>query len=221
MMAKASEDYDWRLGEDTTIKTTRTMLSSAANSAARAVGRRTGGLIRTAFVGCADAAPSAVAVPALASRYLPDTRRNMTVLSKQSAEEYKNLNFSERAKKTGRPVSPHVTIYSFPIGALTSIVNRVTGCALSVGAAGLGAAELLGGSGTALDLMSTLGAQGGVITAGAKFSVAFPFAYHYIGGLRHLAWDSMPDMLTNADVDKASYALAGSSVLISLGLVVV
>jgi len=201
------------------------MLSSAANTASRVAGRRTGGLIRTAFVGCADAAPSAVAAPALASRCQPDTnnvaRRNMTVLSKQSAKEYKNLNFSERAKKTGRPVSPHVTIYSFPIGALTSIVNRVTGCALSVGAAGLGAAELLGGSGTALDLMSTLGAQGGVITAGAKFSVAFPFAYHYIGGLRHLAWDSMPDMLTNADVDKASYALAGSSVLISLGLVVV
>ena len=210
------------------------MLSSAANTASRVAGRRTGGLIRTAFMGCADAAPSAVAAPALASRYQPDisttstststctpARRNMTVLSKQSAEEYKNLNFSERAKKTGRPVSPHVTIYSFPIGALTSIVNRVTGCALSVGAAGLGAAELLGGSGTALDLMSTIGAQGGVIAAGAKFSVAFPFVYHYIGGLRHLAWDSMPDMLTNADVDKASYALAGSSVLISLGLVVV
>lgn len=206
------------------------MLSSAANTASRVAGRRTGGLIRTAFVGCADAAPSAVAAPALTSRYQPDittstrsstARRNMTVLSKQSAEEYKNLNFSERAKKTGRPVSPHVTIYSFPIGALTSIVNRVTGCALSVGAAGLGAAELVGGSGTALDLMSTIGAQGGVIAAGAKFSVAFPFVYHYIGGLRHLAWDSMPDMLTNADVDKASYALAGSSVLISLGLVVV
>lgn len=205
------------------------MLSSAAHTASRVAGRRTGGLIRTAFMGCADAAaPSAVAAPALASRYQPDIstcttpgRRNMTVLSKQSAEEYKNLNFSERAKKTGRPVSPHVTIYSFPIGALTSIVNRVTGCALSVGAASLGAAELLGGSGTALDLMSTIGAQGGVIAAGAKFSVAFPFVYHYIGGLRHLAWDSMPDMLTNADVDKASYALAGSSVLISLGLVVV
>ena len=207
------------------------MLSSAAHTASRVAGRRTGGLIRTAFMGCADAAaPSAVTAPALASRYQPDittstrsstARRNMTVLSKQSAEEYKNLNFSERAKKTGRPVSPHVTIYSFPIGALTSIVNRVTGCALSVGAASLGAAELLGGSGTALDLMSTIGAQGGVIAAGAKFSVAFPFVYHYIGGLRHLAWDSMPDMLTNADVDKASYALAGSSVLISLGLVVV
>ena len=208
------------------------MLSSAANTASRVAGRRTGGLIRTAFMGCADAAaPSTVTAPALASRYQPDIsttstcttpgRRNMTVLSKQSAEEYKNLNFSERAKKTGRPVSPHVTIYSFPIGALTSIVNRVTGCALSVGAASLGAAELLGGSGTALDLMSTIGAQGGVIAAGAKFSVAFPFVYHYIGGLRHLAWDSMPDMLTNADVDKASYALAGSSVLISLGLVVV
>ena len=53
-------------------------------------------------------------------------------------------------KKTGRPLSPHVTIYSFPIAALSSITNRVTGVALSLGAAGLGAAELLGGSGTSL-----------------------------------------------------------------------
>lgn len=149
------------------------------------------------------------------------TTRSMTILSKQSAEEYKKLNFTERAKRTGRPVSPHVTIYSFPIGALTSIMNRVTGCVLSFGAAGLGAVELVGGSGTALDLMGTIGSQGGVVTAGAKFAVAFPFVYHYLGGVRHLSWDQMPDYLTNEDVDKASYALAGTSLLLSLGLVVV
>ena len=53
----------------------------------------------------------------------------------------------------------------------------------------LGAAELLGGSGTALDLMSTLGAQGGVIAAGAKFGVAFPFVYHYLGNEGVIRWD--------------------------------
>ena len=34
---------------------------------------------------------------------------------------------------TGRPVSPHVTIYKFPVGAITSITNRVTGVALTIG----------------------------------------------------------------------------------------
>jgi succinate dehydrogenase/fumarate reductase cytochrome b subunit len=71
-------------------------------------------------------------------------------------------------KKTGRPVSPHVTIYAFPVGALSSITNRVTGCALSFGAAGLGALEILVGSGTSLELMQTIGSQGFLISGGAK-----------------------------------------------------
>ena len=71
-------------------------------------------------------------------------------------------------KKTGRPVSPHVTIYAFPVGALSSITNRVTGVALSLGAAGLGAIEIVAGSGTSLELMQMIGSQGFVIAAGAK-----------------------------------------------------
>jgi succinate dehydrogenase (ubiquinone) cytochrome b560 subunit len=41
--------------------------------------------------------------------------------------------YTEKQAKLGRPVSPHVTIYKFPITALSSITNRVTGVALSVG----------------------------------------------------------------------------------------
>jgi len=117
--------------------------------------------------------------------------------------------------KTRRPVSPHVTIYSFPICALASITTRVTGCALSFGAAGLGALELIGGNGTALSLMSDIGNSGLVLSSGAKFAVAFPIVYHYFGGLRHLVWDNAPDMLTNVDVEKTSYGLIGASVLVS------
>ena len=71
-------------------------------------------------------------------------------------------------KKTGRPVSPHVTIYSFPVGAISSITNRVTGCALSLGAAGLGAVEIVAGPGTSLELMQTIGSQGFLVAAPAK-----------------------------------------------------
>lgn len=143
--------------------------------------------------------------------------RSMTILSKESGIEYKKENYSSRMAKTHRPVSPHVTIYAWPVGALTSIVNRVTGVTLSFGAAGLGAAELVGGNGAALDLMSSIGSGavgGGLVVAGAKFAVAFPFAYHYMGGARHLMWDSRPEMLTNVDVEKASWALVGASVLV-------
>ena len=72
----------------------------------------------------------------------------MTILSKESAEDYKKLNYTARMKASGRPVSPHVTIYAFPVTALSSITNRVTGCLLSVGCAGLGALELGAGSGS-------------------------------------------------------------------------
>ena len=30
-----------------------------------------------------------------------------------------------------------------------------------------------------------------LINAIVKFGVAFPFAYHFFGGLRHLAWDNV------------------------------
>ena len=124
-------------------------------------------------------------------------------------------------KKTGRPVSPHLTIYAFPVGAISSITNRVTGCALSFGAAGLGALELVGGPGTSLSLMETIGSQGFLVAAPAKFAVSFTIVYHYFGAIRHFAWDNMPDYLNNVDVPKASYLLLGSSTLVSLGLALV
>mmetsp|Transcript_20733 Transcript_20733/g.59074 ORF Transcript_20733/g.59074 Transcript_20733/m.59074 type:complete len:178 (-) Transcript_20733:192-725(-) len=147
--------------------------------------------------------------------------RSMTVLSKQSAEDYKKMNYSERMNKTGRPVSPHVTIYTFPITAISSILNRVTGVTLSFGCAGLGILELLGGSGSALHLMEAIGSSSVLLAAPAKFAVAFPLVYHYGGGLRHAIWDNMPDKLTTEQVEQASYGLLGASTVISAGLMFV
>lgn len=144
--------------------------------------------------------------------------RSMTVLSKQSAEEYKKQNYTERMSRTGRPVSPHVAIYSFPITALTSITNRVTGVALSFGCAGLGAVELINGDGSAMTLMSDIASMGPIIATTAKFTVSFPLVYHYLGGLRHLVWDKKPELLNTVSVEQASYVLAGSSIVTSLGI---
>jgi len=52
--------------------------------------------------------------------------------------------YTESQIKKGRPVSPHVTIYAFPVTALSSITNRVTGAALTAGTTGIGAAALFG-----------------------------------------------------------------------------
>ena len=112
-------------------------------------------------------------------------------------------------------MSPHVTIYAFPVGAISSITNRVTGCALSFGAAGLAAAEIVGGSGTSLSIMQTIGSQGFLVSSTAKFAVAFPVVYHFLGGIRHFSWDYTPEYLENVDVEKSSKALIGASTAIS------
>merc|ERR1712224_87743 len=142
--------------------------------------------------------------------------RSMTILSKQSGEEYKKENYSARIKLTGRPVSPHVTIYSFPITALSSITIRVTGVALSSGCFGPGALELVGGGGTAANVMEIIGDSGSLVSSSAKFCVAFPCIYHYLGAVRHYAWDKYPErFLTTEQTKQTSYALMGSSVLLS------
>ena len=121
--------------------------------------------------------------------------------------------------RTGRPVSPHVQIYSMPIGALSSITTRVTGILLSFGALGVGGIDLIGGSGSALSVMETIGDTSFFISGPAKLAVAFPIVYHSFGGLRHFVWDQFPDkFLDNDMVPKASQALFGSATLISLGL---
>lgn len=123
--------------------------------------------------------------------------------------------YSERQAKLGRPVSPHVTIYRFPLSALTSIANRVTGVSLSVGVAGIAGLALVGGDVSAV--LSGIGSVPLVGTVG-KLAVSFPLIYHYLGGVRHVVWDKNPSTLTNEDVEKASLVLIGSSVVLSLGV---
>jgi succinate dehydrogenase (ubiquinone) cytochrome b560 subunit len=64
--------------------------------------------------------------------------------------------------------------------------------------------------------MSTIG-DITVVGHVAKFAVAFPLVYHYLGGIRHVLWDRNPAMLENASVEKSSQALiAGSAALASV-----
>lgn len=135
--------------------------------------------------------------------------QNTRVLSSSAADTY-----TEKQSKTGRPVSPHVTIYAFPVTALSSITNRVTGAALTVGTTGIGALSLVGVD--VASLASTIGSS--AIGPLAKFAVGFPLVYHYVGGLRHVMWDRSPEMLTNESVERTSYMVFGGSTAISIGL---
>lgn len=124
--------------------------------------------------------------------------------------------------RTGRPVSPHVTIYALPVAAVASITTRITGVMLSFGAFGVGGLDLVAGSGASLEAMQTIGSSGFLVAAPAKFLVAFPLVYHSLGAFRHFVWDYFPDKyLNNVDVPKSSIALFGASGILSLGLVIV
>ena len=55
----------------------------------------------------------------------------------------------------------------------------------------------------------------------AKFSVAFPLVYHYMGALRHLYWDTNPEALETDQVTKLSYIFGGSAFAVSAGLAMI
>ena len=99
--------------------------------------------------------------------------------------------------KSQRPISPHVTIYKFPIPAISSIANRFCGAGLTMGMIdfylilkhlGILTAGLLSLSGPdevalALDNFKH---HLPILVPFAKMAVGGPLVYHVLSGYRHL-----------------------------------
>jgi succinate dehydrogenase / fumarate reductase, cytochrome b subunit len=88
----------------------------------------------------------------------------------------------------GRPLSPHLLIYRWPITMVMSVLHRATGLFLSVGfivlsAWLLSAADGEDAYGRFADLVQSAG--GRVLLA----LLTFAFFLHLGSGLRHLVWD--------------------------------
>ena len=86
------------------------------------------------------------------------------------------------------PLSPHLSIYRWPITMTLSILHRITGVAMSVGLIILCAWLLSAAVGAAdyervMSLLSTL--------IGRLMLIGFSFAFflHLANGVRHLVWD--------------------------------
>jgi succinate dehydrogenase (ubiquinone) cytochrome b560 subunit len=106
----------------------------------------------------------------------------------------------------GRPLSPHVSIYAFPPVAIASGAIRGTGVGLAFGFYGAGIASLAGLD--VADLMTTLGTS--PVGPLVKFTVAFPFIYHYAGAIRHFVWDFFPETtVDNKTAESSSYVMFG------------
>ncbi|ETV96110.1 succinate dehydrogenase, cytochrome b556 subunit [Aphanomyces invadans] len=146
-------------------------------------------------------------------------RSTMQTLAKavkaQAPSQVRLLSYTERQARLGRPVSPHVEIYAFPITALSSITNRVTGIAMSGGFAAVGALSIVGA-----DVPALLYSAQEVIPFFApvsKFVVAFPISYHFLCGARQAVWDNNPEVLTVPQAAPTSYALFGGAAVLGLG----
>lgn len=106
-------------------------------------------------------------------------------------------------------LSPHVTIYKFPIAALSSIATRISGVVMSTGFIGLGL-FLLSGKNADINHDSIKKYKPFGI-----FITTLPLSYHILGGIRHFILDANPKFLTNRSMTANSFLLFTSSALFS------
>lgn len=88
-----------------------------------------------------------------------------------------------------RPLSPHISIYRWPVTMVLSILHRITGVALSVGFIVLVAwlFDVASGPQAYAVFMSIMDSAIGKF---ALFGWSFAFFFHLSNGARHLLWDT-------------------------------
>ena len=126
--------------------------------------------------------------------------------------------FWQKNKNLNRPISPHMTIYSWQYTNTWSITHRATGIAWYGGVLVLAVPYMM------LPYMFPAYIEylasmnlGSVILGAGKFLISWPIVYHTLNGTRHLAWDAGYGLNLEA-LKKSAYGTVALSVLISLGL---
>lgn len=88
-----------------------------------------------------------------------------------------------------RPQSPNIQIYRPQLTSVLSIVNRITGVALSFAAVGL-VVWLIAATAGPQPYAAVQEPLGSTIGQVVLFAVTFAFFFHLCAGIRHLAWDA-------------------------------
>lgn len=125
------------------------------------------------------------------------------------------------AQRKLRPTSPHLSIYQPQIPWILSSLNRITGATLAGGLYIFGTAYLAAPLfGFILDSASMAAAFASwpvFLKVATKLTIAFPFTFHSVNGLRHLVWD-FGKGFTNQQVIKTGWTVLGLSVTSALAL---
>jgi succinate dehydrogenase / fumarate reductase cytochrome b subunit len=113
-----------------------------------------------------------------------------------------------------RPLSPHLSVYRFKYTLMTSILNRMTGVALSLGLLVLVYWLMAVATGT----RSYVHAQA-ILSLGIfkliYAGVLIAFCYHLVAGIRHLIWDTGRG-LERAQAQRSAWIVACVSVALML-----
>ena len=88
-----------------------------------------------------------------------------------------------------RPLSPHISIYRWPVTMVTSILHRGTGLAMSVGLV-LFVFWLADAASGPESYAAFAGAMGSTFGRILLIGWSFAFFYHLSNGIRHLVWDT-------------------------------
>lgn len=115
-----------------------------------------------------------------------------------------------------RPLSPHLTIYRWPITMTMSILHRITGGALYVGT--LLVAWWLIAAATSESYFTLVD---GIMRSWFGLLVLFGFTWamfhHLLGGIRHFIWDTGAG-LEKHTASKLGWATIAGSVLLTLAV---
>jgi succinate dehydrogenase / fumarate reductase cytochrome b subunit len=111
-----------------------------------------------------------------------------------------------------RPLSPHISIYRWPITMASSILHRATGIGMAVGYIVFVAWLFDAASGP--DAYSTfLGAMDTTFGCVLLVGWSYAFFYHLSNGIRHLVWDTGRGFEKEQATASAWFVIAASIVL--------
>lgn len=117
-----------------------------------------------------------------------------------------------------RPQSPHLTIYKPQLTSMLSITHRGTGIALTGYAAIFAVSALTCTNGPDAIISAIQGLNlGAASLAVLKITLAFPFAFHTVNGVRHLFWD-LGKFLSIKEVYTTGYAMLVASTILAIAL---
>ncbi|ROV93575.1 hypothetical protein VMCG_08058 [Cytospora schulzeri] len=127
------------------------------------------------------------------------------------------------SQRRARPVSPHLEIYDKSQTFLgSSIWQRFTGMFFTGGlyaySVGYLVAPLAGWHLESASVAAAFASLPLIVKGGVKMTLAWPFVFHTINGIKHLVHDTTAKGFRKTTIKKNEYIIWGTSTVIAVGL---